>query len=216
MLFLLLGGHDIEKVDHYEEDVEERLFGLKIRKIYGITPEYVDVATMEQEIENTQTPVVCSERLFESYVQSDTLYRYERKFEDRPLHINDMGVLSKAMMITQDYVVSSNQAMSETDADTDNLGFMYFADYVTQNKTVIGNWHICYDSDLDGGKFDIHYVSRDEDGSEHKELIYSISSVDKPSTYKIVIYIVRKVASTMEEIPPDNFKETVYERISGK
>ena len=209
LLFLLLGGHDLSKIDHYEEETEERLFGLKIHKIYGVTTEYVDTATMERDIEDVQCPVICSEQLFESYVQSETLYKYEAKIEDKPLYINDMGVLSKAMMITKDYVVSSNRALSETEADPDNLGFMFFADYVTRNSVTIGGWELKYDSDIDGGTFDAYYLSEDE-GTQRRELIYSISSVDKPSTYKIVIYIIKKVASQLEEIAADNFKETVY------
>lgn len=210
LLFLLLGGNDVSKIDHYEEETEERLFGLKIRKIYGVTSEYVDTAAMEREIEDVQCPVICSEQLFESYVQSETLYKYEAKIEDRPLYINDMGVLSKAMIITKDYVVSSNRALSETEADPDNLGFMFFAEYVTRNSVSIGSWKLSYDSDIDGGTFDIYYVSSDDNEMERRELIYSISSVDKPSTYKIVIYIIRKVAAQLEDIAADNFKETVY------
>lgn len=210
LLFLLLGGNDVSKIDHYEEETEERLFGLKIRKIYGVTSEYVDTAAMEREIEDVQCPVICSEQLFESYVQSETLYKYEAKIEDRPLYINDMGVLSKAMIITKDYVVSSNRALSETEADPDNLGFMFFAEYVTRNSVSIGSWKLNYDSDIDGGTFDIYYVSSDDNEMERCELIYSISSVDKPSTYKIVIYIIRKVAAQLEDIAADNFKETVY------
>lgn len=210
LLFLLLGGNDVSKIDHYEEETEERLFGLKIRKIYGVTSEYADTAAMEREIEDVQRPVICSEQLFESYVQSETLYKYEAKIEDRPLYINDMGVLSKAMIITKDYVVSSNRALSETEADPDNLGFMFFAEYVTRNSVSIGNWKLSYDSDIDGGTFDIYYVSSGDNEMERRELIYSISSVDKPSTYKIVIYIIRKVAAQLEDIAADNFKETVY------
>lgn len=210
LLFLLLGKNDISKIDHYEEEVEERLFGLKIRKIYGVTSEYVDTAAMERGIEDVQCPVICSEQLFESYAQSDVLYKYEAKIPDRPLYINDMGVLSKAMMITKDCVVSSNRALPELEADTDNLGFMFFVDYVVRNRTSIGKWKLEYDSDIDGGTFDIYYISADDDEQERKELIYSISSVDKPSTYKIVIYIIKKVASQLEDIAADNFKETVY------
>lgn len=212
LLFLLLGGHDISKIDHYEEEPEERLFGLKIRKIYGITSEYVDTDAMEAEIEKTHCPVICSEAYFENCVQSEVLYRYEPKFEDKPLYINDMGILSNAMVITHDYIISTNRALSETEADPDNIGFMFFARYVTDNCVTIGKWLMKYDSDADNGKFDIFYQSEDESGKTHKELIYSFSSVDKPSTYKLVIYIIRKVASALEEIEPDNFKETEFRR----
>lgn len=210
LLFLLLGGHDISKIDHYEEDVEERLFGLKIRKIYGITSEYVETAAMERGIEETQCPVICSEQLFESYVKSEVLYKYEAKISDRPLYINDMGVLSKAMMIMDGCIVTSNKAKKVTDISPENYGFMYFADYVTKNRTAIENWELYYDSDIDGGRFDIYYKSSDGEGRIRKELIYSISGVDKPSTYKIVIYIIRTVAESLENIVSDNFNETIY------
>lgn len=213
LLFLLLGGHDISKIDHYEEDVEERLFGLKIRKIYGVTSEYVDTASMEQGIEDTQCPVICSEQLFESYVQSEVLYKYEPKYSERPFHINDMGILSKAMMIQEDCIVSSNRAKDATDIDSENMGFMFFADYVIKNRVSIGKWRIRYDSDMDGGLFEIYYDSEDDEGIESKELIYSISSVDKPSTYKIVLYIIKRVAGQLDEFAPDNFRETKYSLI---
>lgn len=42
-MYLLLNNYDISKIKQLEETEEDRLFGLKIKKIYGVTEEYVDV-----------------------------------------------------------------------------------------------------------------------------------------------------------------------------
>lgn len=206
LLFLILGGYDINKIVRYEETLEEHNFGLKIKKFYGITPEYVDTDSIEKEIENIQCPTICSEQSFEYYADSKKLYEYRARFSERPLYINDMGIISKAMMITDEYIVTSNKATADADLLQEQSGFMYFAEYVKRSSVKVGKWDISYKDNV----LNVIYTSPDEKGKEHSELVYSIIEVDKTSTYKLVVYIIRKTVSQFEEMPPDNFIEREY------
>ena len=61
LMYLRLNDYDLSKVKRLEQVEENRQFDLKIKKIYGVTQEYVDITTMEKEIENIVCPIICSE-----------------------------------------------------------------------------------------------------------------------------------------------------------
>ncbi|MCM1231596.1 MAG: hypothetical protein NC489_15875 [Ruminococcus flavefaciens] len=65
LLYLLLNKYEINQIRQLEETEEDRMFGLKIRKIYGVTKEYIDVRKIEEEIESIQNPIICSPQSYE-------------------------------------------------------------------------------------------------------------------------------------------------------
>ena len=107
LMYLRLNDYDLSKVKRLEQVEENRQFDLKIKKIYGVTQEYVDVATMEKEIENIVCPIICSEvQSYECYSNEPIIYIYTAQSAEQPLLINDMSVISKAMLVTRDWPIN--------------------------------------------------------------------------------------------------------------
>lgn len=204
LLYLLLNKYEINQIRQLEETEEDRMFGLKIRKIYGVTKEYIDVRKIEEEIESIQNPIICSPQSYEYYSTSDTIHMYTPE-ENGRLVINDMDVISKIMVITEQCIVSSN--IAKKIGDIKNYGFMFFYDYVIKSETKIGKWRMVYNEKV----FSIFYSSKTENGSENEELLYSAIEIDKTSTYKMVIYIIGKSAGDIKGWTADNFLCETYE-----
>ncbi len=205
LMYLLLNNYDISKVQQLEETEEDRLFGLKIKKIYGVTEEFVDVRKIEEEIEKIRNPIICSPLSYEYYANSQVIHTYTSR-DGKPMVINDMDVISKIMVITDQCIVSSN--MAKPLRDTENFGFMFFYEYVMKSETRIGKWHLIYKDKV----FSIFYLS-ENDGSTSEELMYSAIEIDKTSTYKMVIYIIGKVSRFIDNWTADNFTEETYEMV---
>lgn len=204
LLYLLLNGYDLNQIRQLEETEEERMFGLKIRKIYGVTKEYVDVRRIEAEIESIQNPIICSPQSYEYYTNNKTIYMYTPE-ENGKLVINDMDVISKIMVITEQCIVSGNTAGKI--GDIENYGFMFFYDYVIKSETRINKWRMVYKDKV----FSIFYSSEVGKGRISEELLYSAIEIDKTSTYKMVIYIIGKVAGKINGWTADNFVCETYE-----
>lgn len=205
LMYLLLNNYDISKVKQIEENEEDKMFGLKIKKVYGITEEYVDVRKIEEEIEKIQNPIICSLSSYEYYSNSAVIHTYTAT-NDMPLVVNDMGVISKIMVITESYVVSSNYAKSFTDSK--NNGFMFFYNYVIHSEVRIDKWRLVYKDKT----FNVYYTSQNN-GVSIEELLYSAIEIDKTSTYKMVIYIIDKAAKFIDEWTADNFIVETYELV---
>lgn len=206
LIYLLLNNYDIRKIKYIEETEESRMFGLKIKKVYGITEEYVDVKKIDDEIESIQNPIICSPQSYEYYADSPVIYRYKAENGDTSPVINDMGVISKCMIITEKYIVSDNRAKPLRDAAI--CGFTFFRSYVLYSDVMIGKWHLTYNERT----FTISYNSDGGDGeAAEEEILYSAIELDKTSTYKMVIYIIKKVAPSVEKWEADNFIEESYE-----
>lgn len=216
MIYLLLGGFDIKKVKRMEEVKESRMFGLTIHKIYGITEDYVNTAAIVNEIESIVSPIICSPQSFEYYSDSPVIHFFTPEDKDKPLYINDLGVLSKIMIITERCVVSSNMALPTLELENGDRGFMFFYDYILKGEcTIGGKWHITYHNKV----FNIFYLSKDSKDANaplNEILLYSAVEMDKASTYKWVIYIIKKSAPLIAEWQPDNFSEDTYELDNGR
>ena len=211
MIYLLLGGYDLKKIKFFEEVEENRKFGLKIHKMYGVTEDYVNTQRIANEIESIINPVICSPQSFEYYCDSPIIHSYTAEDKDSPLWINDINVISKSMIISPKCVVSSN--MASRNAAPGDRGFMYFYDYILKEECVIADkWHIRYKDKT----FEIYYLTKDGTGQGINELLlYQAMEMDKSSTYKWVIYIIKQSASLVPEWTPDNFKEQTLELVVG-
>ena len=126
------------------------------------------------------------------------------KESNKPLYINDMGVISQLMVITEQCVVSSN--LAEPVESAKDIGFMYFVDYVLHGECKIGAWEISYKDK----EFSVFYTSKGSDEQMHKELLYRALELDQTSTFKLVLYIIKKAAESIEEVLPDNFTEETW------
>lgn len=207
LIYLLLNGYDIRNVEYLVEEEESRLFGLKIKKVYGITKDFVDVRRIEKEIDAIPTPIICSPLSFEYYSDATIIHAYEAELKDNPLWINDLSIISPIMVVSENRVISNN--IAKPLAQNDENGFMYFYDYVLKEQSQIGKWRISYKDKV----FSIFYNSPDKNGELHEELLYSAIEIDKTSTYKLVIYIIKKASLLIEDWLPDNFVEQTYEMV---
>lgn len=208
LLYLILNNYDLEMVEEAIEVIQSKPFGLEFRKIYGETTEFVDIRKIEAELASIRVPIICSPQSYEIYSTAETIHAYRAKIPEKPLYINDMGVIAPLMIITENCIVSSN--MAATVESTDEKGFMYFVDYVLKGDCTVGEWNITYKNK----EFCVYYTSK-KDGNDIKELLYHALELDQTSTFKLVLYIIRKAVGAMEEFPPDNFEEETW-RLESK
>lgn len=204
LLYLILNKYDLDKVECAVETVQNKMFGVELRKIYGVTSEFVDVQRIEAELAEIHTPVICSMQSYELYSNTEVIHTYMPKEFNKPLYINDMGVISQLMVITEQCVVSSN--LAEPVESAKDIGFMYFVDYVLHGECKIGAWEISYKDK----EFSVFYTSKGSDEQMHKELLYRALELDQTSTFKLVLYIIKKAAESIEEVLPDNFTEETW------
>lgn len=212
LMYLRLNDYDLSKVKRLEQVEENRQFDLKIKKIYGVTQEYVDVPQIEKEIENIVCPIICSEvQSYECYSNEPIIYIYTAQSAEQPLLINDMSVISKAMLVTRDCIISSHKARPVTECD--EKGFMFFYNYVLYEKCVISGWRMEYGKDK---VFRVSYRSEDSDKElKDYDTLFEACEIDKTSTYKLVLYIIKKVSKQINEWKSDNFKAEKYKLING-
>jgi hypothetical protein len=206
LFYLILNGY-LEDIDEEKElklvsEEEEYQFGLKISKLYGIISYAIDKDKIEEELELIQTPIVCSLDTFEYHSKSKEIYVYRpdekeegEDEEDKELYINDLGVISGVMVIRDDIVISSRKARS-FDEDGCISGFEDFKRYVLENNLEIDRWKITYEDKV----FTVYYDDR---------VIYSAIEIDKTSTYKLVIYIIKKI-NDKSDVKPDRFRVDKY------
>ncbi len=197
MVYLILNDWH-KNVESLEEIEENRAFGLRLKKVYGLTKDHIDTAKIYREIEAIENPVICSDASYEYYADSPFIYTYKPKDQSQPLVINDMSVISKTMVVADNYVVSDNKARSFMEANV-LCGFTHFMQYVLYNQFRLDKWDVSYEDNV----FTICY-----DGEE----LYSAFEIDKTSTYKLVIYLIRK-AGDKANVKSDNF---VCERYTRK
>lgn len=194
LLYLVINGYDLSKIERVIKVDQSKDFGLHFQRLFGETTEYVDVNAIYEDLAKIQVPIVCSLMSYEVYSNDKYIQVYSSKVKGKPLYINDMGIISKYMVIDKDFVISSKIASPVETADT--KGFMYFVDYVLNDKCEVGDWKIIYKNK----EFDIYYI---ENGEEL--LLYHAIEFDKTSSFKLVLYVIEKAVEKMEEIKPDNY-----------
>lgn len=205
LIYLLLNGFDMSQVKTVKRVESHRMFGLKIFKICGMTSEYVDINKIETEVDNMPDVTICARDMYEFNSKSPVIYRHIPAVEGEKLVINDMGVLSKIMCISENEVISSIPAKPM--AETDDYGFMTFMEYALKSEFTTGKWHVIYDEE--NSTFKINYLSANGDAVT-EETLFEITNIGKSSTYKLVIYLIKKVAKTIEEWQGDNFEVKSY------
>lgn len=214
LAWLLLNGFGIERVKRIVKKDDKNTFNQSFHKVYGIIEDFVDTAAIEKEIESIRVPTVCSPESFPVYCKERLIFAYTPRIENQPLYINDMGVLSDVMIITEDCVISSNRAKPLADAE--QCGFMYFSKYVLESKFTIGRWSVSYIDRI----FSVTYTSRNGD-VENEIKLMEYKEIEMAATYKFVLYIIRKTIESEKysadvKMPEDNFRMDGYEKVDEK
>lgn len=231
LLYLLLNGNDTEKIKMIEEVEDARR-----KVIYGVTSEVVNGRQFEQEIESIQSLIICSPQSYELYSDSKLIHIYTPK-EGNEICINDMAVISRVMVIEENCIVSSNAIEEKSPEDIEQLGFMYFYEYVRTGKMIIGKWKAVYENE--NGLFQICYnpngypVKEKKKKSEQKNetevkqeqkkldkgielVLFSSVEIDRTATYKFIIYIITKLRDEIYNkigCEQNNFRITDYELV---
>ena len=198
LLHLLLNNYDINQIKLIKEETQDRLFGLKLIKVYGITTEKIDFDKIEEEIKSIKAPIICySPASFECNSNEPEIYIYTPENEKQKLAINDMGIISNTMLIEDNTVISSH--LSKELSEIDCFGFNHFKEYVLNSEMKIGKWQVTYKDNV----FNIYC----QINSEENMLLLSAIELDKTSTYFFVIYIINHLQEEiLKEGTTENYK----------
>lgn len=210
LLFLLLEPGNLMETGNVacKEETSDLQYGRTITKQYAYTDEYVDTAKIARNLEALPTPVICSKDSFAHYAETQILYQYTAKEGSKPLCINDLSVVSNVMLIDNDLemILSSNMARPRSRLTPQEYGFPWFEQYVRTNhvKLIDDVWDISFETD--GNLFTI----------THKDygVLYQAHEMDKTSTYRLVLYIIQKLAVHLPA-NEDNYIITTLTRKRG-
>ena len=185
----LLNGLDFNSINNTFKYTDTRLFELKVVKEMCFVNEDVEIGKSE-----IKAPHILELKDFENVFNRDNLYTYTPD-EDKFV-VNDLGIISPVMCIQKDFICSAIDIKEHNEI---KYGFNYFYHYVVDNLVEVDKWRISYDTAT--SYFQITY-----DGN----VIYYIESVDKMTTYSIVLYFCEKYRSEQELI--DKYTLTKYIR----
>ena len=177
------------KINSTFKQTDTRLFELKVVKEMCFVDENVEISKSEIKV-----PHILELKDFENAFNMYNLYTYTPA-EDKFV-VNDLGVISPIMCIQKDFVCSAIDIKEHNEI---KYGFNYFYHYVVDNLIEVDKWKISYNTTT--SYFEIVY-----DGN----IIYYIESVDKMTTYSIVLYFCEKYRSEQELI--DKYTLTKYIR----
>jgi hypothetical protein len=177
------------KINSTFKHTDTRLFELKVVKEMCFVDENVEISKSEIKV-----PHILELKDFENAFNMYNLYTYTPA-EDKFV-VNDLGVISPIMCIQKDFVCSAIDIKEHNEI---KYGFNYFYHYVVDNLIEVDKWKISYNTTT--SYFEIVY-----DGN----IIYYIESVDKMTTYSIVLYFCEKYRSEQELI--DKYTLTKYIR----
>ena len=79
MMWLILNNCNLERVRLLEETEESRSFGLKIKKVYGLTEDHIDTDKISKELARIQCPTICSVDSYEFHADAPYIYVYKRR-----------------------------------------------------------------------------------------------------------------------------------------
>lgn len=177
------------KINSTFKHTDTRLFELKVVKEMCFVDENVEISKSEIKV-----PHILELKDFENAFNMYNLYTYTPA-EDKFV-VNDLGIISPIMCIQKDFVCSAVDIKEHNEI---KYGFNYFYHYIVDNLIEVDKWKISYNTTT--SYFEIVY-----DGN----IIYYIESVDKMTTYSIVLYFCEKYRSEQELI--DKYTLTKYIR----
>ena len=162
-LLLILKKASLNKVINERYITKEHNGSVKTKALYYETYDEFDISDIEGGIRKTIPPRVYSDKNSYEYAMKNAylrkknipIYCHVPEIPDKPLFINDMGVLSSIMLITNNAVLSDKKAALI--ADTDDIGFEKFHEFVTTNKTIIGS--LCFSQN--GNVFTVSLINED-------------------------------------------------------
>lgn len=187
LYLILLNGGDFSSIERVIDALDAKgCFLAETRAAFNVAQE-------EDEIANTLQPIVYTS--FNGYDGGDVVYVYTKQqdaSEGDRLLINDISVLAKKVIITEDMVVSPNLAKPFSDCEITEYGFRYFYDYCLDSSCAIGKWLFEYKPD--NKAFTMSFTF---DGDNVMEIYRK--KMDKNESYKHLIYAIKKLCSNPKE-----------------
>lgn len=203
-LFLILKKASLNKVINERYITKEHNGSVKTKALYYETYDEFDITAVEDGIRKTIPPRVYSDKNSYEYAMKNAylhkkdipIYCHVPEIPDKPLFINDMGVLSNIMLITNNAVLSDKKATLI--ADTDDIGFEKFHEFVTTNKTIIGS--LCFSQN--GNVFTVSLINEDTGKSK---MLFESYGADISESYRLVLFVIQHCYMDRDTYNADNF-----------
>ena len=203
-LFLILKKASLNKVINERYISKEHNGSVKTKALYYETYDEFDITAVEDGIRKTIPPRVYSDvSSYENAMKSAyinkrdiPIYIHVPEIPDKPLFINDMDVLSNIMLITNNAVLSDKKAALI--ADTDDIGFEKFHEFVTTNKTIIGS--LCFSQN--GNVFTVSLINEDTGKSK---MLFESYGADISESYRLVLFVIQHCYMDRDTYNADNF-----------
>ena len=203
-LFLILKKASLNKVINERYITKEHNGSVKTKALYYETYDEFDITAVEDGIRKTIPPRVYSDKNSYEYAMKNaylhkkdiSIYCYVPEIPDKPLFINDMGVLSNIMLITNNAVLSDKKAALI--ADTDDIGFEKFHEFVATNKTIIGS--LCFSQN--GNVFTVSLINEDTGKSK---MLFESYEADISESYRLVLFVIQHCYMDRDTYSADNF-----------
>lgn len=203
-LFLILKKASLNKVINERYISKEHNGSVKTKELYYETYDEIDISDIEDGIRKTIPPRVYSDKNSYEYAMKNAylhkkdipIYCHVPEIPDKPLFINDMGVLSNIMLITNNAVLSDKKAALI--ADTDDIGFEKFHEFVTTNKTIIGS--LCFSQN--GNVFTVSLINEDTGKSK---MLFESYGADISESYRLVLFVIQHCYMDRDTYSADNF-----------
>ena len=203
-LFLILKKASLNKVINERYISKEHNGSVKTKALYYETYDEFDITAVEDGIRKIIPPRVYSDKNSYEYAMKNAylhkkdipIYCHVPEIPDKPMFINDMGVLSNIMLITNNAVLSDKKAALI--ADTDDIGFEKFHEFVTTNKTIIGS--LCFSQN--GNVFTVSFINEDTGKSK---MLFESYEADISESYRLVLFVIQHCYMDRDTYSADNF-----------
>ena len=207
LYLIMINGEGFNNIERVIDALDEKGCLLaETRAAFDVEREY-------DEIEHTLQPIIYPS--FDVYNgKTEVVYVYTKQ-KDVPdgdrLLINDMNVLSKHIVISEDTIVSPQYA--QPFGECDNYGFRFFCDYYLDDICEVGKWTFEYKKADSLFTISFAFDSDNNDGEKNLVEIYR-KKTDKSDSYKMLIYAIKKLCKNPKETGltfyEDNFDVKTY------
>lgn len=209
-IYLLLNKYKLENIQRAIVHINnpKNLPNAQTEMVYAETTEAVDIEEIDKEVGSIIVPTICTETTFQLYTNFDEIICYTPENKKKSLYIDDMDIISPFMIIQEDMIVTTSIAKPIEKA---THGLMCFSKYVLTSECEVGNWYIKY---IEGSK---EFIVKYGDKKEKAETLYRAKEYDKTTTFRLVLYIIKKACILLDEEKKwevtENYRIDKYSRI---
>lgn len=207
-IYLLLNNYDLKKVKRaiVHIDNPKNSPNAQTEMVFAETTEAIDIEEIDREVSEIIVPTICTETTFQIYTSFNEIICYTPENGKEKLFVDDMSIISPFMIIQENMIVTTSIAKPISEA---THGLMSFVEYVLTSECCVGKWHIKYIEE--SKEFTISY------GEKNKEILYRAKEYDKTTTFRLVLYIVKKTCDKLNKQGKwevsENYKIDRYNRI---